>query len=190
MTTLEEIKNIPEVSILLHIMKLFSAEVYDHCNSVAKLSYEIIKDDANFTEDEKDQIIIGALLHDIGKIWVPFNLTQTPRRLSESEFSIVKTHTLIGYEILRENFSDIVCNIALCHHEQPNGSGYVNGLPLSQIPKEALVVQVADVYDALISKRNYKSSYNSDTAIAIMKNDCKNLKLDDEYLNKLQEVVQ
>lgn len=189
MITLDEIKQIPEVNVLLHIMKLFSSEVYDHCNSVAKLSYEIVKDDVNFTEEEKEQVIIGALLHDIGKIWVPFNLTQSPRRLSDSEFNIVKTHTLIGYEILKGNFSDIVCNITLYHHEQPNGSGYTNGLPLAQIPKEALLVQVADVYDALISKRNYKSSYNSETAIAIMKNDCKNLKIDDEYLIKLQEIV-
>lgn len=189
MIILDEIKTIPEVSVLLNIMRLFSSEVYEHCESVAKLSYEIVKNDKDFTEEEKKQVIIGAYLHDIGKILVPFNLTQSPRRLNANEFAIVKTHTLIGYEMLKEDFSDIVCNIALYHHEQPNGSGYVNSLPLSKIPREALLVQVADVYDALISKRNYKSNYNSDTALAIMKNDSKNLKLDDEYLGRLQKIV-
>lgn len=190
MTTLDEIKTIPQVSVLLNIMKIFSTEVYEHCESVAKLSYEIVKDDKGFTDEEKEQVVIGALLHDFGKILVPFNLTQSPRRLNANEFAIVKTHTLIGYEMLKENFSDIVCNIILYHHEQPNGSGYVNSLPLSRIPREALLVQVADVYDALISKRNYKSNYNSETALAIMKNDSKNLKLDDEYLDRLQKTVE
>lgn len=190
MTTLDEIKTIPQVSVLLNIMKIFSTEVYEHCESVAKLSYEIVKEDKGFTDEEKEQVVIGALLHDFGKILVPFNLTQSPRRLNANEFAIVKTHTLIGYEMLKENFSDIVCNIILYHHEQPNGSGYVNSLPLSRIPREALLVQVADVYDALISKRNYKSNYNSETALAIMKNDSKNLKLDDEYLDRLQKTVE
>lgn len=190
MIILDEIKKIPQVSLLLNIMKLFSTEVYEHCESVAKLSYEIIKDDKSFTEEEKQQVIIGAYLHDIGKILVPFNLTHSPRRLNANEFAIVKTHTLIGYEMLKSDFSEIVCNIALYHHEQPNGSGYVNSLPLSKIPKEALLVQVADVYDALISKRNYKSNYNSETALSIMKNDSKNLKLDDGFLSKLQNVVE
>ncbi len=189
MKQLDEIKTAPEVSVLLNIMKIFSTEVYEHCESVARLSYEIVKNDKDFTDAEKEQVIIGALLHDFGKILVPFNLTQCPRRLNPNEFAIVKTHTLIGYEMLKENFSDIVCNIILYHHEQPNGSGYVNSLPLSQIPKEALLVQVADVYDALISKRNYKSNYNSETALAIMRNDSKNLKLDDEYLDKLTAVI-
>ena len=179
----------PEVKVLMNIMKKFSQEVYDHCCSVAKYTAVIIADDEDFTDDEKIEIVSGALLHDIGKIFVPFNLTAAPKRLDATEFILVKTHTVIGYEMLKDSFSDIVCNIARYHHEQPNGSGYVDGMPLSRIPKEALIVQVADVYDALISKRTYKNSYESGSALEIMKNDSRNMKLDDGYLNRLQKYV-
>lgn len=179
----------PEVMVLLNIMKKFSQEVFDHCYSVAKYTEVIVKDDDDFTDDEKIEVVSGALLHDIGKIFVPFNLTAAPKRLDPTEFILVKTHTVIGYEMLKDSFSDIVCNIARYHHEQPNGSGYMSEMPLSRIPKEALLVQVADVYDALISKRTYKNSYESNSALEIMKNDSRNMKLDDGYLKRLQQYV-
>lgn len=179
----------PEVMVLLNIMKKFSQEVYDHCYSVAKYTEIIVKDDDDFTDSEKIEVVSGALLHDIGKIFVPFNLTAAPKRLDPTEFILVKTHTVIGYEMLKDSFSEIVCNIARYHHEQPNGSGYMSEMPLSRIPKEALLVQVADIYDALISKRTYKNCYESGSALEIMKNDSRNMKLDDGYLKRLQQYV-
>ena len=189
MKEIEEIMKQENVSVLLNVMKLFSEDVYNHCMSVAIISRKLVESDSNFTTDEKNLVVEGALLHDIGKILVPFNLTELPRRLSQTEFAIVKTHTLIGYEMLKNDFPEIVLNIALYHHEQPNGSGYVGNIPLSRIPREALLVQVADVYDALVSKRRYKENYDNSAAVAIMKNDARNLKLDDEYLDRLQSIV-
>lgn len=189
MITAEEGLKIPQVSVLANTIMLFNDEVYGHCLSVANLSEKLVAEAEGFTEQQKDDVVIGAILHDIGKIFVPFNLTDNARRLTENEFEIVKTHTRIGYEMLRKDFSEIVSNIALYHHERPNGTGYSSSLPLARIPKEALLVQVADIYDALISKRRYKNGYDSKAAIEIMKNDSKNFKIDDEYLEILLSIL-
>lgn len=189
MITVEEAMNLPQIGTLIHMIELWNDDVYTHCVSVANISYKLLQKIDGFDEEEKDAIIIGALLHDIGKIFIPFNLTDHARRLSPNEYEIIKIHTRIGYEILRKNFSEIVSNIALYHHERPNGSGYSDSLPLSKIPKEALLVQVADIYDALISKRRYKNNYDTKAALAIMKNDSKNFKIDDEYFEILQKIL-
>lgn len=189
MISVEEALKIPHVSVLANTIKLFNDEVYNHCISVATISSKLVEEAEGFSDKEKEDIVIGAVLHDIGKIFVPFNLTDNPRRLTENEFEIVKTHTRIGYEMLKSDFSEVVSNIALFHHERPNGSGYSSSLPLARIPKEALLVQVADIYDALVSKRRYKNGYDSKAAIEIMKNDSKNFKIDDEYLEILLTVL-
>jgi len=189
MITIEQAIQIPEVSVLVNMIKLFNEDIYAHCYSVATVAEKLVKGAAGFTEKEKEDIVVGAMLHDIGKILVPFNLTESPRRLSENEFEIVKTHTRIGYEMLRHNFSEIVSNIALYHHERPNGTGYSSSLPLALIPKEALIVQVCDIYDALVSRRRYKNGYDPKAAIEIMKNDCIHYKIDDEYLALLIDLI-
>lgn len=186
MITVEEARNIPQVSVLMNIIELFNIEVYKHCISVAGMTEKILHHAEKFTEEEKTDIVIGAMLHDIGKILVPFNLTDTPRRLSDNEYEIVKIHTRIGYEILRNDFSETVSNIALYHHERPDRSGYNGQIPLAQIPKEALLVQVTDIYDALVSERRYKNNYDPISAISIMKNDSKNFKIDDTYYELLK----
>lgn len=189
MITVEEAIKIPEVSVLMNVIRLFNEDIYNHCVSVAKVAERILVNTDTFTEEEKNNIIIGAVLHDIGKIFVPFNLTESPRRLSENEFEIVKIHTRIGNEILKNDFPEIVSNIAQYHHEKPNGTGYNSGLPLALIPKEALIIQVCDIYDALVSRRRYKNGYDSEVAIEIMKNDCKHFKIDDEYLDLLIKML-
>lgn len=189
MITVEEGLRIPQVSVLANTIRLFNDEVYNHCIAVANISQKLVAEAEGFSNEEKEDVVVGAILHDIGKIFVPFNLTDNPRRLTENEFEIVKTHTRIGYEMLRLDFSEIVSNIALYHHERPNGTGYSSSLPLARIPKEALLVQVADIYDALVSKRRYKNGYDSKAAIEIMKNDSKNFKIDDEYLEILLSLL-
>lgn len=189
MMTMEEAAALPQVSVLLNIMQLFADDVYKHCISVATICRDLADEAEKFTEEQKDDIVIGALLHDIGKIFVPFNLTDCPRRLSDTEFEIVKIHTLIGYEILKKDFSKTVTNIALYHHERPNRTGYNNALPLSRIPKEALLVQVADIYDALVSERRYKNSYDACSAVDIMKNDSRRFMIDDEYFELLRSYL-
>ncbi len=94
-------------------------------------------------------------------------------------------HTLIGAEMLKEDFSQTVVDVCLYHHEQPNGDGYTEKLCLKDIPEGALIVKVADEYDALVSKRTYKSNYDKPLALQIMDSDSKKFKLDDGYFKKL-----
>lgn len=188
---LEDISKKPEVSVLLGILKISSIETYNHCVRVANVTGQILDQlDNIYTDEEKEQILTGALLHDIGKVFLPFNITAAPFSLSYEEMGIVKIHPYIGYEILKETFSKIVSNIALMHHEKPDGSGYPNGNRLRNIPNYVLIVQVADVFDAICSNRPYKEGKPKNETLDIMDSECKMIRLDDEYVNKLKKVIE
>ena len=115
-------------------------------------------------EPECTIIEAAAPMHDIGKIGIPDAILHKPGPLTESERSVMKTHTLIGYEILKDSSSPFVqrgAEIALGHHEKFDGSGYPAGIRGQDIPLSARIVAVADVYDALTSKRDYKPAWSS-----------------------------
>ncbi|HHH45388.1 MAG TPA: HD domain-containing protein [Thiotrichales bacterium] len=117
-------------------------------------------------EDEETCHIIelAAPMHDIGKIGVPDHVLRKPGRLTPEEFEIMKQHTVIGYEILKDSpsqFLQMGAVIALRHHEKFNGTGYPHGLRGDDIPLPARIVAVADVYDALTSKRPYKEGWTT-----------------------------
>lgn len=109
-------------------------------------------------------------LHDIGKVGIPDRILLKPGRLTDKEFSIMKTHSTIGYETLRSAYRKnpraaylrMSAEIARSHHERFDGSGYPQGLSGDDIPLSARIVSVADVYDALISKRVYKEAFSHD----------------------------
>lgn len=119
----------------------------------------------------------AAPLHDVGKIRVPDAILTKPARLSKEEFEVIKLHTTEGEKMLRScltgledpEFIRVACNIALYHHERIDGTGYPKGLRGEDIPFEARVMAVADVFEALISPRCYKSAYSVEEAIEIMK---------------------
>lgn len=186
---IDKIVELPEVKVLLEIIKLSDSETYLHSITVAKYVEKMVEKDKGWTNEQREQIVIGALLHDVGKIFVPLNLTQLPRTLTPQEFDIIKVHASVSYEIVRSIFSIIVQNICLYHHEKPNGKGYMSKMPLCSIPDEALLVQVADVYDALTSKRSYKVGYEPRKAIDIMEADATKLILDDRYVNILKNCL-
>lgn len=103
---------------------------------------------------------IGALLHDVGKMKVPDEILKKNGPLTEKEFDEIKRHTILGYEILREN-SDITpdaAKIALQHHECYNGTGYPRGIKNDEFHEYSKIVAVADVYDALTADRVYKNA--------------------------------
>ena len=111
-------------------------------------------------------------MHDIGKIGIPDHILLKPNRLTDKEFDIVKTHTTIGGKILSNSNAKIIMlaeQIALSHHERWNGQGYPNGLSGKDIPLIGRIVAVADVFDALTSKRPYKKTFSLESAINIMK---------------------
>lgn len=189
MNQLQEIMEKPEVKVLMELMKISNTEAYNHSVSVASIVMEMLAY-SDYSEEEKVEILTGALLHDIGKIFIPFNLTQLPSSLSSHEYDIVKIHSSLSYEIVHTVFSEMVQNICLYHHERPDGSGYMSKMKLAEIPPEALFVQIADIFDALISKRAYKKGYKIDEAIEQMRSEADRLKIDDHYLNLLERVLE
>ncbi|UCF71086.1 MAG: PAS domain S-box protein [candidate division WOR-3 bacterium] len=127
-----------------------------HQRRVTQLACAIAKE-MKMSEESIEGIRIAGLLHDIGKISVPAEILSKPGRLSESEFSIIKLHSEIGYDILKTiNFPWPVAQITLQHHERINGSGYPRGLSGDEILIEAKILAVADVVEAMSSHRPYR----------------------------------
>ena len=119
----------------------------------------------------------SAPLHDIGKVGIPDHILLKPGKLTVEEFEIMKTHTTLGFEALRRaeealgervDFLRFAKEIALCHQEKWDGSGYPSGLKGDDIPVSARLMAVADVYDALINQRIYKPAFSHEESVRII----------------------
>lgn len=122
-------------------------------------------------------IVTASSLHDIGKIGINDKILNKPGKLTQEEYEVIKTHTLIGAGMLREMkiYQDeplmkVGYEICRWHHERYDGNGYPDGLKGEEIPISAQVVGIADAYDALISERVYKKAFSHETAVAMIKN--------------------
>ena len=101
---------------------------------------------------------ICAFLHDIGKLFIPASILQKPGALTDEEYEIMKTHTTLGYNMCMDDIKlRPYANGPLYHHEALNGTGYPNGVTKKDIPIEGQIIRVADEFDAIVSKRQYKS---------------------------------
>ena len=136
-----------------------------HSYRVAEYAVMIAKK-LGFTEEEQSQIQSTGLLHDIGKIGVPDNILNKPARLTDKEYAIMKTHTSIGGEILKD-FTLIphVDEGAKYHHERYDGTGYPNGLKGEEIPLNARIIGIADAFDAMTANRVYRKALEMDFVI-------------------------
>ena len=104
---------------------------------------------------------IGGYLHDVGKMFIPLEILNKPARLTEEEYEVMKTHTTLGYKMcMKDTKLRPYALAALDHHEALDGSGYPSGLTKKDIPYEAQIIRVADEYDALVTKRQYKTHVN------------------------------
>ena len=114
----------------------------------------------------------AAVMHDIGKIGIPDKILLKPGKLDNEEWEIMKNHSIIGAKILKDSDAEFIKVgeiIALNHHEKWDGSGYPNGLKGAEIPIEARITTICDVFDALLSKRPYKESFTIEKAEDIIK---------------------
>lgn len=135
---------------------------WNHSENVSKYSLNIANK-MNLPKETCNIIRVGGLLHDIGKIGIPENILTKPGRLTDEEYNLIKTHPEIGYEILKHvaNFQENgVLDIVLYHHERYDGKGYPKGLRGNEIPLIARIVAVADTFDAMTSKRVYRSDFD------------------------------
>jgi len=118
------------------------------------------------------RIRLYASLHDVGKVGIPDAVLKKPGKFTPEEFEQMKTHTEIGYEILRTAGIDVVAqNVARHHHERWDGKGYPMGLSAEDIPIEARIVALADVWDALTQKRCYKEAFPEEKALEILRSE-------------------
>ncbi len=116
------------------------------------------------------QLISGAFLHDVGKIGIPDGILLKPGKLDDNEFKIMKTHVELGEDIIRNSeFLSSTHDVVACHHEKFDGSGYPRGLSGKAIPAVARVFAIADVFDALTSKRPYKPAMALADALKILR---------------------
>jgi putative nucleotidyltransferase with HDIG domain len=138
----------------------------DHQRRVASLACAIARE-IGLSEWRINGIRVAGLLHDVGKMVVPAEILSKPGKISEHEFSIIKTHPIVGYEILKKvEFPWPVTDAILQHHERLDGSGYPNGLSGDQITLEAKILGAADVVEAMSSHRPYRPSLGIDNALA------------------------
>jgi len=141
---------------MLHNMRQYDDLTYVHSINVA-LICNVFSRWLKMSEEETRLATLCGLLHDIGKIAIPDNIIKKPDKLTDSEYTVVKKHTLEGYNILRKfDIPESIMNSALMHHERCDGSGYPFGIRNSKIDPYAKMVAIADVYDAMTSARIYR----------------------------------
>ena len=166
------------IGILSHVVEFRNSESGEHILHIRTATELLLRrlvqktDEYHLSESDIVMITTASALHDIGKISIPESILNKPGKLTREEFSIIKTHTTIGADIINQMTTKmekpllrIAGEICRWHHERWDGHGYPDGLIGEQIPIAAQVVALADVYDALTSKRCYKEAYNHETAL-------------------------
>ena len=132
---------------------------------------EVIAKNMGISADRAALIKLATPMHDIGKVGIPDRVLLNQGKLNDDEWNIMQTHPEIGHEILKESHSallEMAAEIALAHHEKYDGTGYPKGLRGDEIPLEARIVAVADVFDALTTSRSYKPGYSVEKTIEMM----------------------
>lgn len=178
------------MSSLINALESKDAYTQGHTASVCVYAL-MLADKLNLSEEEKERIKKGALLHDLGKIGIPDTILHKKGPLTEEGFAIMKQHEKMSAKILEpiSEFKDVIPYV-LQHHENYDGTGYPQGLSGKDISLGARIIAVADVFDALTTKRDYKKAFSVEMAVVELKK-IKGSKLDpllvDKFLDALKE---
>lgn len=161
------------VSTLGEVIEARSQETGGHVQRVAKIS-RFLGEHIGMEEKDLDLLETASPMHDVGKIGIPEAILHKPGKLTVEEFEIIKTHTSIGRDILAgssKELLNVACEIAYQHHERWDGKGYPNGLKENDISIFARITMLADVYDALCSKRCYKEAWPQHRVFSYIKSE-------------------
>ena len=191
---------------IAHIRDPETGSHLDRMSRYSRLIASALADKYGLKDDYIEHIFMFSPLHDIGKIGIPDEILMKPGKLDQAEMEVMKSHAVKGREIVDEilsNFGldgieyvDVLRNIAAYHHEAINGTGYPSGKSGQDIPLEARIIAVADVFDALTSQRPYKEAWTNESAFEWLKHlagekldlDCVNALLDNiEEVEKIQQ---
>lgn len=142
---------------MLHNMRQVNDSTYAHSLNVAIISC-IIGKWLHFSNEELDTLTLAGLLHDIGKTKIPDEVLNKDGKLTDEEFQMIRNHPKYGYDILKSQpLNSHIKKAALMHHERCDGSGYPMGLTMEEIDDYALIIAIADVYDAMTAARSYRA---------------------------------
>ncbi len=171
------------IDILSHIVEFRNGESGPHVRHIHVLTELFLRYLVQITDKypvartDINQIGMASALHDIGKMGIPSEIVNKPGRLTDEEFAVMKTHSIIGAQTVEqlpyardEEFVKISYEICRWHHERYDGRGYPDGLKGDEIPISAQAVALADVYDALTSERVYKKAFSHEKAIQMIVN--------------------
>ncbi len=171
------------IYILSNVISFINGESGEHLRNVKKVTEMLLQrlmlenDHFAFSRQEIENISLAAALHDIGKVGIDPAILNKPCKMTDEEYEEMKKHTLLGEQILcsgelsafREDpLIKTAMQVCRWHHERIDGKGYPDGLSGGEIPLAAQVVGIADVYDALVSKRCYKKGFSSEKAIQMI----------------------
>lgn len=175
---------------MLHCMREYDDLTFVHSINVALLC-NVFGHWLKLSEEDINILTISGLLHDIGKLSLPSEIINKPGKLTNTELITVKTHTIYGYQVLKDKKIDQrIKNVALMHHERCDGSGYPKGLNSSQIDSFAKIVSIVDVYDAMTSARVYRPALSPFEAISIFESEGLQ-KFDPHYIMTfLEKIIQ
>ena len=171
------------VGVLSHIVEFRNGESGAHVRHIRIITelllHRLLEISSQYpiTAEQQDNIPLASALHDIGKIGIDEKILNKPGKLTPEEFEVVKTHSMLGAEMLHqlENFNEqpllqTAYEITRWHHERWDGRGYPDGLKGDAIPISAQLVALADVYDALTSERCYKKAFSHEKAVQMILN--------------------
>jgi len=186
----QEIKaaNISAIYMLAVASDAKDSDTGNHIQRVRFYSEELARK-IGIAEAEAEEIGYSSMMHDVGKLAIPDRVLKKPGRLDDEELTIMRTHAAKGAEILGDNpFFKKARDIAHCHHERFDGTGYPRGIKGHDIPLPARIVAVADIYDALSSARVYKEAWTQDEVLVELIN-ISGTHLDPNIVNAFLEMV-
>ncbi|MFA5880400.1 MAG: HD domain-containing phosphohydrolase [Candidatus Margulisiibacteriota bacterium] len=146
----------PKIEKLLNTLKEKAEDTYQHSLRIKEL-VENFLENLKLEQKEKDQIIIAALLHDIGMINISGDILLKDHRLSFEEYDLIKEHSVLGEQIAKDlELDKEIQSIIRHHHENYNGFGYPDSIEKNEIPLGSKIILIAETYDTIIHKRNYQ----------------------------------
>ena len=157
------------IEVLEMANQLNDEDTGDHVKRLGMYS-TLLSEKANLSNDTKEDIKRFSSLHDIGKVAIPSEILKKPSKLTEEEFKKVKEHVNIGYDLVKKlKLGSVAENIVRYHHEKWDGTGYPSGLKENEIPLEARIVAIVDVYDALRQKKFHRDALSHEDALKVIK---------------------